>query len=76
MTTNDYLFRGPWAKFDPDVAELIRHETARQARRLIMIPSESTIPQAVREAVGSSFHNIYAEGYPTEATRWPAPTSC
>ena len=70
MTTQDYLFRGPLADFDPDVADLIRHETARQARHLVMIPSESTIPQAVREAVGSSFHNIYAEGYPTEATRW------
>ncbi|MGV2434257.1 MAG UNVERIFIED_CONTAM: hypothetical protein LVT10_04770 [Anaerolineae bacterium] len=34
-----------------------------------MIPSESTIPNAVREAVGSSFSNLYAEGYPTEAMR-------
>ncbi|MAU09102.1 MAG: glycine cleavage system protein T [Anaerolineaceae bacterium] len=69
MTEDDYLFRGELDELDPDVAELIRHETARQARTLIMVPSESTVPEAVREAVGSAFHNIYAEGYPTEKTR-------
>lgn len=65
----DFLFRGDLAELDPDVAELIRHETARQARYLILIPSESTVPNAVREALGSAFHNIYAEGYPLEETR-------
>ena len=65
----DFLFRGALAEIDPDVAELIQHETARQARTLIMIPSESTIPEAVRETLSSSFHNIYAEGYPLESTR-------
>lgn len=69
MTDSDFLFRGDIAALDPDVAELIRHETARQARYLILIPSESTIPAAVREALSSAFHNIYAEGYPLEATR-------
>lgn len=68
--TNDFLFRGKLADIDADVADLVRHETARQAQRLIMIPSESTIPEAVREAVGSSFHNIYAEGYPSDNMRW------
>ena len=66
----DFLVRESLADIDPDVADLIRYETNRQAKTLIMIPSESTVPQAVREAVGSAFHNIYAEGYPTEATRW------
>jgi len=66
---DDFLFRGTLADVDADVAELIRHETARQARTLIMIPSESTIPQAVREALSSAFHNIYAEGYPLDSTR-------
>lgn len=70
MTENDFLFRGSIADIDPEVADLIRHETARQARYLIMIPSESTVPQAVREAVGSAFHNIYAEGYPVDEMRW------
>lgn len=65
----DFLFRGELVELDPDVAELVRHETARQARTIIMVPSESTIPEAVREAVGSAFHNIYAEGYPTEKMR-------
>lgn len=69
MTNNDFLFRGELAELDPDVSELIRHETARQARTLIMIPSESTVPEAVREALSSSFQNIYAEGYPLDETR-------
>ncbi|MBW4436469.1 MAG: serine hydroxymethyltransferase [Pleurocapsa minor GSE-CHR-MK-17-07R] len=69
MTPNDFLFRGELAELDPDVAELVRQETARQERFLIMIPSESTIPEAVREALMSSFHNIYAEGYPLDETR-------
>lgn len=69
IAKRDYLFRGALAELDPDVAELIRHETARQARTIIMVPSEATIPEAVREAVGSAFHNIYAEGYPTEKMR-------
>lgn len=66
---DDFLFRGDLAELDPDVAELIRHETARQERTLILIPSESTVPEAVREALGSSFHNLYAEGYPLDETR-------
>ena len=65
----DFLFRGSLEELDADVAELVRHETARQARTIIMIPSESTIPEAVRDAVGSSFQNIYAEGYPSENMR-------
>ena len=66
---SDFLVRGDLASIDPEVAELVRHETARQARYLIMIPSESTVPEAVREGIGSAFHNIYAEGYPPEAMR-------
>jgi glycine hydroxymethyltransferase len=66
---NDFLFRGELIDIDPDVAEIIRHETARQAKYLIMIPSESTVPEAVRETLSSAFHNIYAEGYPLGSTR-------
>lgn len=49
---------------DPAVARLIDYEAERQARKLILIPSESQAPLAVREALGSVFQNIYAEGYP------------
>ncbi len=69
MTLQDFLFRGDLAEIDPDVATLINLEAQRQIRRLILIPSESTIPWAVREALHSPFHNIYAEGYPDEDTR-------
>jgi glycine hydroxymethyltransferase len=48
----------------PEIARLIDLEAERQARKLIMIPSESYAPRAVRQALGSVFQNIYAEGYP------------
>src|SRR5512145_1343810 len=66
----DYLFRGNLAKLDRDVYELTQLEAERQARKLILIPSESTAPLAVREALSSAFQNIYAEGYPEEESRW------
>ena len=67
---SDYLFRGSLADLDPAVYELTRIESERQARKLILIPSESQAPLAVREAMSSAFQNIYAEGYPDEDTRW------
>ncbi|NJC95459.1 MAG: glycine cleavage system aminomethyltransferase GcvT [Anaerolineae bacterium] len=66
----DYLFRGNLAKLDPDVYELTQREAERQARKLILIASESTAPMATREALASAFQNIYAEGYPEEESRW------
>jgi glycine hydroxymethyltransferase len=66
---NDFLFRGRLASLDPDMAALIELEALRQVRKLIMIPSESTIPEAVREAVGSVLGNLYAEGYPPDDWR-------
>lgn len=65
----DFLFRGSLADLDPAVNELIQLETERQYRKLILIPSESTAPFAVREAMGSTFQNLYAEGYPDEESR-------
>ena len=53
---------------DPGLFRLKQLEEERQARRLIMIPSESAAPLAVRELLGSSFTNIYAEGYPRPET--------
>ena len=49
---------------DPDIDLIIGFEEERQARKLIMIPSESMAPLAVRQALGSVFNNVYAEGYP------------
>ena len=49
---------------DPDIDAIIDFEEERQARKLIMIPSESMAPLAVRQALGSVFNNVYAEGYP------------
>ncbi len=66
----DFLFRGDLADLDPNLHQLTQIEAERQYRKLILIPSESTSPMAVREALSSAFHNIYAEGYPTEESRW------
>ncbi len=67
---SDFLFRGKLAELDPDVYELTQLEAERQYRKLILIPSESTAPIAVRETLASAFQNIYAEGYPDEESRW------
>lgn len=66
---SDFLFRGSLADLDPDVYQLTQLEAERQARKLILIASESQAPLAVREALSSAFQNIYAEGYPDEETR-------
>ncbi len=66
----DFLFRGTLEDLDPDVYELNQIETERQFRKLILIPSESTAPLAVRESLSSTLQNIYAEGYPDEEMRW------
>ena len=67
---DDFLFRGDLAELDSELSHLTKIEAERQYRKLILIPSESTAPLAVREALASAFHNIYAEGYPPEETRW------
>lgn len=66
---SDFLFRGELAALDPALHELLELEAERQIRKLILVPSESRAPQAVLEALGSNFQNIYAEGYPDEETR-------
>ena len=65
----DFFFRGELADLDPEADELSRIEAERQVRKLILIPSESAAPLAVRQALASSFQNIYAEGYPDEESR-------
>ncbi len=49
---------------DPEIYEVIRRETERQAYGLELIPSENFVSDAVLEATGSVLTNKYAEGYP------------
>jgi len=49
---------------DPEIAEAIRQETAREAGTLELIASENFVSESVLEAMGSVFTNKYAEGYP------------
>src|SRR2546425_1086132 len=57
-------FEKPLAAVDPEVAKLIREETARQADGLELIASENFVSEAVLEAAGSPLTNKYAEGLP------------
>jgi glycine hydroxymethyltransferase len=49
---------------DPEVYEVIRRETEREAYQLELIASENFVSDAVLEATGSLLTNKYAEGYP------------
>ena len=60
----DFLIRSTISEVDPDIDLIIRFEEERQARRLILIPSESFASWPVRQALSSVFTNVYAEGYP------------
>ena len=53
---------------DPVLAELLLSERERQHETLDLIASENLCPQSVREAVGSTLTDKYAEGYPLH--RW------
>ncbi len=64
MNYSDYVFRKPLKEIDPEIAGIIEYEEERQARKIILIPSESICPSPVLQALGSAFNNIYAEGYP------------
>ena len=66
----DFLTRGTLQDLDPALYELTELEAERQYRRLILIPSESSAPKAVLDVLATAFHNIYAEGYPEEDSRW------
>src|SRR5918999_3571818 len=59
----DY-FTKPIADVDPEIAEVLRNEAARQESTLEMIASENFVPQAILDCQGSVLTNKYAEGYP------------
>ncbi|MCK4523131.1 hypothetical protein KAU05_03235, partial [Candidatus Aerophobetes bacterium] len=61
---SNFLLEENLSEIDPDTDLIISFEEERQAKKLILIPSESICPQAVRQALGSVFTNLYAEGYP------------
>ena len=66
---SDFIKNEPLSELDPEVLRITALEAERQKRKLIFIPSESSAPAAVRASLGSVLQNIYAEGYPDEATR-------
>ncbi|WP_349902340.1 serine hydroxymethyltransferase [Parafrigoribacterium humi] len=57
-------FTAPLSEVDPEIAEALANELARQRGTLEMIASENFVPRAVLEAQGSVLTNKYAEGYP------------
>ena len=51
------------AEFDPEIAQAITNEDARQEAHIELIASENYCSPAVMEAQGSKLTNKYAEGY-------------
>ncbi|HZS36764.1 MAG TPA: serine hydroxymethyltransferase [Polyangia bacterium] len=49
---------------DPELAQLIAREEARQREKIRLIPSENYTSAAVLEASGTVLQNKYSEGYP------------
>ncbi|QCZ93042.1 serine hydroxymethyltransferase [Salinimonas iocasae] len=52
------------ADFDPELADAMKKETARQEHHIELIASENYCSPRVMEAQGSQLTNKYAEGYP------------
>ncbi|XP_010519153.1 PREDICTED: serine hydroxymethyltransferase 2, mitochondrial-like [Tarenaya hassleriana] len=54
----------PLEEIDPEIADIIELEKARQWKGLELIPSENFTSVSVMQAVGSVMTNKYSEGYP------------
>ncbi|KAL0806619.1 hypothetical protein Bca101_099111 [Brassica carinata] len=54
----------PLEEIDPEIADIIELEKARQWKGFELIPSENFTSASVMEAVGSVMTNKYSEGYP------------
>ncbi|PWZ56769.1 Serine hydroxymethyltransferase, mitochondrial [Zea mays] len=53
----------PLEEVDPEIADIIEHEKARQWKGLELIPSENFTSVSVMQAVGSVMTNKYSEGF-------------
>ena len=60
-----FYFDHDLENIDTETDRLIKLEEERQQKKIILIASESISPKPVRDALGSVFTNIYAEGYPS-----------
>jgi glycine hydroxymethyltransferase len=60
----DPFFTAPLADTDPEIADAVAHEFARQRDEIELIASENIVSRAVLEAQGSVLTNKYAEGLP------------
>ncbi|KAK5843473.1 hypothetical protein PVK06_005930 [Gossypium arboreum] len=71
-TSHCYMLCLQWPKqlnaplevVDPEIADIIELEKARQWKGLELIPSENFTSVSVMQAVGSITTNNYSEGYP------------
>jgi glycine hydroxymethyltransferase len=63
-TMVDSLFSASLADSDPEIADAIALELARQRDEIELIASENIVSRAVLEAQGSVLTNKYAEGLP------------
>jgi glycine hydroxymethyltransferase len=61
--THAGYFYAPLSESDPQVAQTIQGELARQQQQIELIASENLVSRAVLEAQGSIFTNKTVEGY-------------
>ncbi|KAG8499295.1 hypothetical protein CXB51_005802 [Gossypium anomalum] len=59
-----HQLNAPLEEIDPEIANIIELEKARQWKGLELIPSENFTSLSVMQAVGSVMTNKYSEGYP------------
>ncbi|KAK8572422.1 hypothetical protein V6N12_028475 [Hibiscus sabdariffa] len=59
-----HQLNAPLQEIDPEIANIIELEKARQWKGLELIPSENFTSVSVMQAVGSVMTNKYSEGYP------------
>ena len=64
MAYQNLRMNQPLSTVDPEIAQMMEAEAARQHEGLELIASENLVSEAVLEAAGSVFTNKYAEGYP------------